>query len=457
MKLLEKCLLVYISIIFTGCAVIQKTDLHQEVQKTSGKLKVDTVWQGLIEVEDKIIVPEGITLTIKPGTIIRFQKKGFKQYGFGDNRVYIQKGGKLVASGNPENFITFTSAERKPEPGDWHGLEFHSEDDLSILEYCKVEYAYEGIASILSSPGISNCIISKNDKGLCFWQKSGPMINKNKITNNNTGILCSSRSEPNITSNIITYNKDSGINCEKGSSVNILKNDINNNYIGIKMNLNVTANVDENIIRNNEYGIQLLTVAAAIIKRNIIEENKYGIYSLKKSFVNIKNNTFSKNEYGVFSWERTQGEIKHNKITKNNFGIYCGKSSHAEITGNNIIKNMTGILCEFSSYPRINGNNIYDQKEFDIKLGEKQSAEWTRNIWDAVEINKWEERGRFGLIDATGNYWGGSTTKEIDEKGFESHIKKIYDYYKDKFISVDGKKYERDKVDFRNWAKSEIN
>jgi parallel beta-helix repeat protein len=221
--------------------------------------------------------------------------------------------------------------------------------------------------------------------------------------------------------------------------------------------MDVVANIDENIIIKNEYGIQQLTVASAIISGNIIEENKYGIYSLKKSVLNVHINSINKNEYGIFSWERTQGLVSNNNIAKNSYGIYCGKSSHLEIKGNKIIQNKTGILCEYSSYPKINGNNIYDQKKYDIKLGENQSAEWTRNIWDEAEIKKWEETGRFGLIDATGNFWGVSTTKEMDKKGFGLHIKMIYDHYKDQFCRVKEKDYARDKVDFRNWEHNEIN
>ncbi len=164
----------------------------------------------------------------------------------------------------------------------------------------------------------------------------------------------------------------------------------------------------------------------------------------------------SKNEYGVFIWERTNGEIRNNNITKNKFGIYSGKTSHPDILDNNIIDNEIGIICEYSSYPKINYNNIYGQSEYDVKLGENQSFEWSKKVWPKEEVNEWEEKPDHGFINATGNYWGRSTVEEMDKKGFASNIKMIYDYFKEKFCRIEEKDYERDKVDLRNWEKNEI-
>ncbi|MEW6087577.1 MAG: right-handed parallel beta-helix repeat-containing protein [bacterium] len=456
MKFNVKNFLICITIILAGCAISRQAPLFQNIQKVNGKLEGDTFWEGIIEVEDKIIVPEDMTLTIKPGTIVRFQKRGFKQFGFGDNRIYVQKGGKLIAEGSPGNYIVFTSREKNPQAGDWHGIEFHSEDNSGILKYCKIEYAYEAVVCVLSSPLISNTIISKNDKGICLWQKSSPEINANKISDNKTAVICSSKSSPYIVSNVITNNSDCGINCEKGSNSTIFKNVIVNNNYGIKNNLDALANIDNNIIKKNNYGIHQLTVFAGIITGNIIEENKYGIFSLRRSVMNVNNNSISRNEYGIFTWERTEGKVTNNDIVKNKFGIYCGRSSNIEILKNEISKNTIGILCEFSSYPRINGNNICNQSGYDVKLGENQSFEWTKNIWKKEEIKIREENGGFDLVNANGNFWGEWTTKEMDKKGFGFPVKKIYDYFSEQFCKIEGKDYTRDKVDFRKWENKEI-
>ncbi|MBI4651668.1 right-handed parallel beta-helix repeat-containing protein, partial [Candidatus Desantisbacteria bacterium] len=362
--------------IFSGCrgginSITKKSTLP--VQKVSGRIITDTIWEGIIEVEDKIFIPDGLTLTIKPGTIIRFRKNNYKKSGHGDNRIYVQKNAKIIAAGEKFNNIFFTSAEAKPGSGDWQGLEFHPENSISIIKYCRIEYAEEAIICVISSPCISNNIITKNNKGICIWQMSMPLITENLITENNIGILCSSKSNPSITSNIIKNNKTCGISCEKGASGTINRNKILNNYTGIKSFLNNILKIEENIIKNNNFGIYQQSAKSGSISGNTIEENKYGIYSLRKTVLDIHNNKINKNEYGIFIWERTQGLISNNNFSNNKFGIYCGKSSHIDILNNNIIKNAIGVLCEFSSYPIINFNNIYDQTDYDIKLGENQS------------------------------------------------------------------------------------
>ena len=456
---MKRQILILISIkllLLAGC--IKNTKLNEQyVQKVRGKITSDTVWKGVIEVQEKIIVPDGISLTIKPGTVIRFKKTGNSRSNIGDNRIYIQKTGKLIANGQPDNNIIFTSAEKDPKKSNWQGIEFHSEVNGNKIKYCRIEYANEAIVCILSSPEINNNIITKNNKGICLWQNSNPDITNNLIVKNNIGILSSSGSKPVISYNKINNIENIGILCEKGAEPLITDNEIFDCFYGIKNVWGGSAKIKQNILMSNKYGIYYqLVETSGMVEGNTIEENEYGIYGEKKAYMSIVGNLINKNKYGIFSRERTKGEIKNNTIKKNEYGIYCSRSSHLDITKNNLLNNTIGILCEFSSYPKINNNNIYGQREYDIKLGLNQSAEWTKNIWDENEIKKWEKSGRFGLIDAAGNYWGKSTTKEMNEKGFESHIMMIYDYYKEQFINIEGENYERDKVDFRNWKENEI-
>ncbi|WP_299116107.1 multidrug transporter [uncultured Winogradskyella sp.] len=62
-----------------------------------------------------LIVPEGITLTIEPGVVIRATTGS-------DVYVAIQQGGVIMAEGTSSNPIVFTSNSATPNPGDWGGL-----------------------------------------------------------------------------------------------------------------------------------------------------------------------------------------------------------------------------------------------------------------------------------------------------------------------------------------------
>lgn len=62
-----------------------------------------------------LIVPEGITLTIEPGVVVRASTGS-------DVYVAILQGGVINAEGTSSNPIVFTSSSATPNPGDWGGL-----------------------------------------------------------------------------------------------------------------------------------------------------------------------------------------------------------------------------------------------------------------------------------------------------------------------------------------------
>ncbi|RNC87910.1 MAG: multidrug transporter [Winogradskyella sp.] len=62
-----------------------------------------------------LIVPDGITLTIDPGVVVRATTGS-------DVYVAVQQGGVIMAEGTSSNPIVFTSNSATPNPGDWGGL-----------------------------------------------------------------------------------------------------------------------------------------------------------------------------------------------------------------------------------------------------------------------------------------------------------------------------------------------
>ena len=118
-----------------------------------GKITHDTVWM-LIDspfiVIDNVTVLPGVTLTIEPGVEIKFG---------GNFSLNIQ--GRLIAVGNEDRRITFTSNRYEAEAGDWVGIKFSNIAD-SYLSYCTIRYAVHGITVENSSLTISNCEITEN-------------------------------------------------------------------------------------------------------------------------------------------------------------------------------------------------------------------------------------------------------------------------------------------------------
>ncbi len=92
------------------------------------------------------------TLTIEPGVVVRFQKKGyFEVEEFGGANPAT---GALVAKGTVDKPIRFTSAEAAPAPGDWVGVNFGGlVDPKTALDYVWVEYA-----GLQTSGGSGSCM-----------------------------------------------------------------------------------------------------------------------------------------------------------------------------------------------------------------------------------------------------------------------------------------------------------
>lgn len=140
-----------------------------------------------------LLVPKDITLTIKPGTIVRFK----------DNSGLICEG-KLIANGTPDSIITFTKAEF--ETGAVKDLQI-SEDTLSYACIYNLD-----ISGSLGNPNIDyfiNCHFNNNTQ---------LHVNRAKLVN------C-----------VITNNKShSGI---YGTYSNIINNRAQSGYFGANSNL----------------------------------------------------------------------------------------------------------------------------------------------------------------------------------------------------------------------------
>ena len=141
--------------------------LAQATTQVAGTILSDIAWSGSIEMLDDVTVLAGVTLLIRPGTIIRVREKDRT-----GKRVKLQVDGQLLvdAGATAENPIIFTSAAATKAPGDWDGIHFTKSSyaantaDLSSLAFVEVRYATNGIHVDGSNPRIRNCRISANEE-----------------------------------------------------------------------------------------------------------------------------------------------------------------------------------------------------------------------------------------------------------------------------------------------------
>jgi len=121
---------------------------------------VDITWEeGIVySIGGDIHVKSGATLTILPGTVIKFaSNKG----------LYVEDG-TLIAEGTAEKPITFTALAETPAKGAWLGLVFSANTlNNTSLKYCNIEYAggnseYGAIHMDGCKININNCKITNS-------------------------------------------------------------------------------------------------------------------------------------------------------------------------------------------------------------------------------------------------------------------------------------------------------
>ncbi|MCC6325037.1 MAG: hypothetical protein IT420_05260, partial [Candidatus Brocadia sp.] len=99
-------------------------------------------------VTDSVGVDYGGTLTVEPGSLVKFDAGKELFVGYHGT-------GTLNAIGTSGNPITFTSSAASPAPGDWGRIVFYNGTDGStILDYCTVEYGGNNIYCQNASPTI---------------------------------------------------------------------------------------------------------------------------------------------------------------------------------------------------------------------------------------------------------------------------------------------------------------
>ncbi|MBU1172594.1 MAG: right-handed parallel beta-helix repeat-containing protein, partial [Proteobacteria bacterium] len=141
-------------------------DSYLEV--VGGNISHDATWTalmpfhilGTITVQGKDGDDGVTTLTIDPDAELRFNPSVYLNVGASASP------GALSAVGTEESPIVFTSNREPQAAGDWYGIQFQdtSDDTLSIMEHCIVEYAGYGsggrlIAINNASPTLKQCTL----------------------------------------------------------------------------------------------------------------------------------------------------------------------------------------------------------------------------------------------------------------------------------------------------------
>lgn len=214
-----------------------------------GAVASDSVWSGAVTVVGQAVVKKGATLTIEPGTTVRFAWLDEDGNGIGDGELNVE--GRLVARGTAERPIVFTSARERPAPKDWTYVMISTSRD-SVVEHCLFEYAFTGLQVHLSSAVVRASRFRSNFEALRF-STSEIAIEGNEIAGNSYGIRYESRgSTGSIACNTISGNEYGFFPVVKSASaVRISGNNIVNRGYNVKVGAEQREDLD---FRGNWWG-----------------------------------------------------------------------------------------------------------------------------------------------------------------------------------------------------------
>jgi hypothetical protein len=130
-------------------------------ESVGGTLSTDTTWDGNVLVSQSVFVPDGITLTILPGTRVQFRP--YRGYQGPGDRLSLHVEGTLRAVGTATHPIWFTSAADDPTNGDWSMVSLAHVSRDSEIRFAIFEFGQQGINLWNSSPVIRDIIVRWNN------------------------------------------------------------------------------------------------------------------------------------------------------------------------------------------------------------------------------------------------------------------------------------------------------
>ena len=319
----------------------------------------DTVWQGRLEINGIIRVPEGSRLIIMPGTVIEFRKKDTNSDGIGENGLMVQ--GVLIAKGTPENPIIFRSAEKQKDIGDWDSINIMTSDGAqNLIEYCQIEDAYRGLHFHFSNVAVKGAVLRNNYRGVQF-QESAVEISGSFFYKNKSGIQA------------------------RDSEIVFVNNNVSSNQHGANFFRSKFAARGNKILGNLKEGLRIRE-GVPVVEENLFVGNRYGLMVSDSVYGNFKRNIISGNsETGISIRVTDNIDISGNYIQGNGISGVTIKDSRALIKGNQISDNGERGIGIVSFEGMITENNILKNGACDIDLEGKADINAPANWFGSID------------------------------------------------------------------------
>ena len=243
-------------------------------------LTEDTHWRGDVRVEGGVTVAPQTTLTLAPGTVVRFAGEG--------GALLIL--GRLVARGTPDRPILFAPASATTSETRWQGLVFLGTDKKNILEQCRIEGATTAVDASFATLTMNETRLYASATGLrcqdCLLAVTGGGIERcglgvslvdseadlrTVVMRENTRGIVASRSSLYLTASILEGHDEGGLVVEGGRLV-----------------------LSANTIRGNGSGLTLGSCEGTVSANRVADNRGHGVH-LAKARVRVEGNSIEGN------------------------------------------------------------------------------------------------------------------------------------------------------------------
>ncbi len=231
-------------LLLTGCAL----SVAPVASTPSRQIIVgEVLWSGTVRVDGEVLVAKGATLSISPGTRVRFVRRDADQDGFGDATLVVE--GRLLALGTAQQPIFFQSDEDSPQEGDWLQIRPQFSPEIH-LRHTVVEHAAYGIHAHFSRLLVEDSVFRRNMDGFRMG-RSQVEIRYSLVEDNLSKGINFRDSDVEIHHNLIRRNGSGIFLFEKPGKVSIHNNALLENRHSIRLGDFFRADIEA---RGNWYG-----------------------------------------------------------------------------------------------------------------------------------------------------------------------------------------------------------
>jgi parallel beta helix pectate lyase-like protein len=167
----------------------------------------NTVWQGEVELKEDLLVPRGVTLTVRAGTVVKVLAAESTKTDpeFLSPLTEITVRGTIRVEGTAEAPVRFV-----PETGgrsdEWAGLLLDGGE--AYVRHCTISGADSAVYALNGTGELRDCLITGNRFGITLPGASGNLLlERCRVTQNDVGLITFGKGTPRLTGTTITGNR----------------------------------------------------------------------------------------------------------------------------------------------------------------------------------------------------------------------------------------------------------